>query len=57
NTKRRHHSLELQSPLGYFVAKGGMSQMSLTYTEDSNIANYGVRSNKPLDKETETFLK
>ena len=32
NTKRRHHSLELQSPLGYFVAKGGMSQMSLTYT-------------------------
>ena len=32
NTKRRHHSLELKSPLGYFVEKGGMSHKSLTYT-------------------------
>ena len=34
NTKRRHHSLELLSPMQYFIEKGGMSQMSLTYTDD-----------------------
>ena len=33
NTKRRHHSLELLSPMQYFIEKGGMSQMSLTYTD------------------------
>lgn len=32
NSKRRHHSLGLKSPLQYFVDNGGMSQMSLTYT-------------------------
>jgi len=32
NTKRRHHSLGLKSPLQYLVDNGGMSQMSLTYT-------------------------
>ncbi len=32
NTKRRHHSLALKSPLQSFVDNGGMSQMSLTYT-------------------------
>jgi transposase InsO family protein len=32
NTKRRHHSLGLQSPLQSFINSGGMSQMSLTYT-------------------------
>lgn len=32
NTKRRHHSLKLQSPLQSFINEGGMSQMSLTYT-------------------------
>ena len=32
NTKRRHHSLGLKSPLQSFVDNGGMSQMSLTYT-------------------------
>ncbi len=32
NTKRRHHSLGLKSPLQYLVDEGGMSQMSLTYT-------------------------
>ena len=29
---RRHHSLDLKSPLQYLVDNGGMSQMSLTYT-------------------------
>ncbi|KKU69292.1 MAG: Integrase core domain protein [Microgenomates group bacterium GW2011_GWC1_47_20] len=32
NTQRPHHSLDLKSPLQYFLEKGGMSQMSLTYT-------------------------
>jgi len=32
NTKRRHHSLGLKSPLNYLIDNGGMSQMSLTYT-------------------------
>ena len=32
NTQRPHHSLDLKSPLQYFMEKGGMSQMSLTYT-------------------------
>lgn len=32
NTQRPHHSLGLKSPLEYFIEKGGMSQMSLTYT-------------------------
>jgi hypothetical protein len=32
NTERPHHSLNLKSPLEYFVEEGGMSQMSLTYT-------------------------
>ena len=34
NTERPHHSLNLKSPLEYFVEKGGMSQMSLTYTRN-----------------------
>ena len=34
NTKRRHHSLGLKSPLQSFVDNGGMSQMSLTYTHN-----------------------
>jgi len=32
NTKRRHHSLGLKSPIDYLIENGGMSQMSLTYT-------------------------
>ena len=32
NTQRPHHSLDLKSPLQYYFEKGGMSQMSLTYT-------------------------
>jgi transposase InsO family protein len=32
NTKRPHKSLGLKSPLQYLLEKGGMSQMSLTYT-------------------------
>jgi len=32
NTKRRHHSLELKSPIDYLIEQGGMSQKSLTYT-------------------------
>ena len=31
NTKRRHHSLQLLSPMQYFIEKGGMSHKSLTY--------------------------
>jgi len=34
NTKRRHHSLGLKSPMQYFIEKGGMSQKYLTYTQD-----------------------
>ena len=33
NSQRPHHSLNLKSPLQYFIDEGGMSQMSLTYTE------------------------
>ena len=33
NTKRRHHSLGLKSPIDYLIENGGMSQMSLTYTK------------------------
>jgi len=32
NSQRPHHSLGLKSPLQYFIDQGGMSQMSLTYT-------------------------
>ena len=32
NTIRPHKSLDLKSPLQYLIEKGGMSQMSLTYT-------------------------
>ena len=32
NAERPHHSLNLKSPLQYFIQEGGMSQMSLTYT-------------------------
>jgi transposase InsO family protein len=32
NSQRPHHSLNLKSPLQYFMDEGGMSQMSLTYT-------------------------
>ena len=32
NTKRRHYSLGLKSPLNYLIEKGEMSQKSLTYT-------------------------
>ena len=32
NSQRPHHSLNLKSPLQYFIQEGGMSQMSLTYT-------------------------
>lgn len=34
NAERPHHSLGLKSPLQYFVQEGGMSQMSLTYTDN-----------------------
>jgi len=37
NTKRRHHSLNLKSPLNYFIDNGGMSQMSLTYTVGNKV--------------------
>jgi len=33
NSQRPHHSLNLKSPLQYFIDQGGMSQMSLTYTK------------------------
>lgn len=36
NTKRRHHSLGLKSPLNYLIENGGLSQMSLTYTLSIN---------------------
>jgi putative transposase len=32
NTKRRHHSLGLKSPLNYLIEKGAMSQMCVTST-------------------------
>ena len=32
NTKRRHHSLGLKSPINYLIEKGEMSQMSVTST-------------------------
>jgi len=32
NTQRPHKSLELKSPVGYLIEKGGMSQKSLTCT-------------------------
>ena len=32
NTKRRHHSLGLKSPIDYLIEQRGMSQKSLTYT-------------------------
>lgn len=32
NTKRRHHSLGLKSPVQHLIDNGGMSQKSLTYT-------------------------
>ena len=32
NTKRRHHSLGLKSPIDYLIEQGGMSHKSLTYT-------------------------
>jgi len=34
NSQRPHHSLNLKSPLQYFMDEGGMSQMSLTYTRN-----------------------
>ena len=33
NTQRPHKSLGLKSPLEYLISQGGMSQMSLTYTD------------------------
>lgn len=33
NSQRPHYSLNLKSPLQYFMDEGGMSQMSLTYTK------------------------
>jgi hypothetical protein len=33
NSQRPHHSLDLKSPLQYFIDQRGMSQMSLTYTK------------------------
>ena len=33
NTKRRHHSLGLKSPINYFIEQGGMSHKYLTYTQ------------------------
>ena len=33
NTKRRHHSLGLRSPLQYLIEEGGMSHKYLTYTD------------------------
>ena len=32
NTKRRHHTLCLKSPIDYLISNGGMSHKSLTYT-------------------------
>jgi transposase InsO family protein len=37
NTKRRHHSLGLKSPINYLIDNGGMSQMSLTYTKSVQV--------------------
>ena len=33
NSKRRHHSLGLKSPIDYLISNGGMSHKSLTYTK------------------------
>lgn len=33
NTERPHHSLNLRSPLEYFIEEGGMSHKYLTYTD------------------------
>ena len=40
NTKRRHHSLGLKSPLQYLVDNGGMSHMSLTYTPTTKLMRF-----------------
>lgn len=42
DTERRHHSLGLKSPLQYLIDNGGMSQMSLTYTNDRISSVMGV---------------
>lgn len=42
NTIRPHKSLNLKSPLQYLIEKGGMSQMSLTYTLSGNNCFYVV---------------
>ncbi|MBU1931881.1 hypothetical protein KJ965_04260, partial [Patescibacteria group bacterium] len=42
NTKRRHHSLGLKSPIDYLIEQGGMSHKSLTYTVG------GIRTNSVL---------
>jgi transposase InsO family protein/transposase-like protein len=34
NTKRVHKSLDLKSPMDYFIQKGQMSKMSMTYTHN-----------------------
>ncbi|MCL6579917.1 MAG: hypothetical protein K6T73_11185, partial [Candidatus Bathyarchaeota archaeon] len=44
NTQRPHKSLQLKSPVGYLIEKGGMSQKSLTYTPPV------LRQNKVLPK-------
>lgn len=43
NTQRPHHSLNLKSPLQYYFEKGGMSQMSLTYTVSSILSEIEVK--------------
>lgn len=51
NTKRRHHSLGLKSPLQAFVDNGGMSHKSLTYTEDCK--NISTNSRAMICKSSE----
>lgn len=43
NTKRRHHSLGLKSPLNYLVANNLMSQMSWTYTPHCCSRNFHLQ--------------
>ena len=43
NSKRRHHSLGLKSPIDYLISNGGMSHKSLTYTYDCILTRAGLK--------------
>ena len=46
NAKRRHHSLNLKSPLQYLVDNGGMLHKSLTYTKGRFLLCLMVKSQR-----------